>query len=276
METPVNTQLRVDQVAPANPRFWSQREPAILRLLGVGVTLALWQLATTSQLLGPQFGPAFAPTSALYALANMLALGEVARHLLPSLQRVLMGLLFASIVGVPVGIAVGYWRRLEWATTTVFQFLRMVSPLAWMPIAIIALGVGDRAVYFLIAATAVWPLIINTAHGVGSLNPVWLKVARNLGASEALTLRRVVIPAVLGDILTGLRVAIGVAWVVLVPAEMLGVSSGLGYYVLDTRDRFRYDELMATVLLIGFVGFALDWVARKIKGRFAWKHGTLV
>lgn len=276
MGATVDAKTSLGLTAPKNRRHWSGWEPTSLRLLGVAVTLALWQLATASQLLGPQFGPAFAPTSALGALANMFARGEVARHLVPSLQRVLVGLFFAALIGIPVGIAVGYWRRLEWATTTVFQFLRMVSPLAWMPIAIIALGVGDRAVYFLIAATAVWPLIINTAHGVASLDPIWLKVARNLGASEALTLRRVVVPAVLGDILTGLRVAIGVAWVVLVPAEMLGVSSGLGYYVLDTRDRFRYDELMATVLLIGSVGFALDWVARKIKGRFAWKDGTLV
>ncbi|MHB9092445.1 MAG: ABC transporter permease, partial [Chloroflexota bacterium] len=238
MGVTVSTQEGVRQEAlTAGQRHWSRWEPTLLRALGVGVTLGLWQLATTIQLLGPQFGPAFAPTSALQALVNMFARGEVARHLLPSLQRVLVGLLFAALVGIPIGIAVGYWQRLEWATTTVFQFLRMVSPLAWMPIAIIALGVGDRAVYFLIAATAVWPLIINTAHGVASLNPIWLKVARNLGASEALTIRRIVVPVVLGDILTGLRVAIGVAWVVLVPAEMLGVSSGLGYYVLDTRDR---------------------------------------
>jgi NitT/TauT family transport system permease protein len=202
--------------------------------------------------------------------------GDLARHLLPSLQRVLVGLLLAALVGVPVGVLVGYSRRLEWATTPVFQFLRMVSPLAWMPIAIVAFGIGDRAIYFLLAATAVWPIVLSTAHGVTSLEPIWLKVARNLGASESLILRRVVVPAVLGEILTGLRVAVGICWVVLVPAEMLGVSAGLGYYVLDTRDRFRYDELMAVILVIGFVGFALDTLVRKLKGRFAWKDALLV
>lgn len=251
-------------------------EPALWRLLGIVVALALWQLATWAELLGPQFGPSFAPTSAALALAEMIATGEMVRHLLPSLQRVVTGLLLASALGIPIGVLVGYYRRLEWATTTVFQFLRMISPLAWMPIAIIAFGIGDGAVYFLIAATAVWPLIINTAHGVTSLQPIWLKVARNLGASEALILRRVVVPAVLGDVLTGLRVAVGISWVVLVPAEMLGVSSGLGYYVLDTRDRFRYDELMAVLLVIGLVGFTLDWLLRKMKGRLAWKDAILV
>ncbi len=268
-----NQERSASPEAPTDRRSW---EPPALRLLGILTTLALWQLATSSQLLGPQFGPSFAPLSSLRALFGMAERGEILRHLLPSLQRVAVGLLIASAIGIPVGVLVGYYRRLEWATTTVFQFIRMISPLAWMPIAIIAFGVGDRAIYFLIAATAVWPIILNTAHGVNSMDPIWLKVARNLGASETLTLRRVVVPAVLGDILTGLRVAIGISWVVLVPAEMLGVSSGLGYYILDTRDRFRYDELMAVVLLTGFVGFALDWSVRKLKGRFAWRDAILV
>jgi NitT/TauT family transport system permease protein len=254
-------------------RSW---EPLALRLLGIAVALVVWQLVTSSRVLGLQFGPAFSPLSTLVALFGMVERGEVLRHLLPSLQRVAVGLVIATAVGMPVGVLVGYYRRLEWATTTVFQFIRMISPLSWMPIAIIAFGVGDRPVYFLIAATAVWPIIINTAHGVNSMDPVWLKVARNLGAGEMLILRRVVVPAVLGDFLTGLRVAIGWSWVVLVPAEMLGVASGLGYYILDTRDRFRYDELMAVVILIGFVGFALDWSARKLKGRFAWRDAILV
>lgn len=261
-------QLAAHPVYLVNPSLW--------RALGIAVALLLWQVLTWTQALGAQFGPAFAPTSALGALFEMMARGELLRHLLPSLQRVTVGLLVAGAIGVPVGVLVGYFRRLEWATTPVFQFVRMVSPLAWMPIAIIAFGVGDRAIYFLIAATAVWPIVINTAHGVTSLQPIWLKVARNLGAGEWLILRWIVVPAVLGEILTGLRVAVGISWVVLVPAEMLGVSSGLGYFVLDTRDRFRYDELMAVVLVIGFTGFGLDWLIRTLKGRFAWRDAILV
>jgi NitT/TauT family transport system permease protein len=250
--------------------------PALWRAGGIAVALLIWQILTWTQALGAQFGAAFAPTSAALALVGMIEGGDLFRHLLPSLQRVLIGLLIASLIGVPVGVLVGYSRRLEWATTPVFQFLRMVSPLAWMPIAIIAFGIGDHAIYFLLAATAVWPIVLSTAHGVSSLDPIWLKVARNLGASESLILRRIVVPAVLGDILTGLRVAVGICWVVLVPAEMLGVSAGLGYYVLDTRDRFRYDELMAVILVIGFTGFILDALVRKLKGRFAWKDALLV
>jgi NitT/TauT family transport system permease protein len=129
-------------------------------------------------------------------------------------------------LGIPLGVIVGYYRPAEAASSVVFQFLRMISPLAWMPIAIIAFGVGDPPVYFLIAVATVWPFVINTAHGVGQVKPLWIKVARSLGAGEGQLLRRVIIPAVVPDILTGLRLAIGLAWVVLVPAEMLGVSWG--------------------------------------------------
>lgn len=263
----VNTIDRVAQAEPTGFKTAWLGEPALFRLLGITVAVVIWQTLTSTRVLGPVFGPAFSPTSALSALVEIVAGDELFSHLLPSLRRVGVGLLIAGAIGIPVGVFVGYSRRLEWATTPVFQFLRMVSPLAWMPIAIIAFGIGDRAIYFLIAATAVWPIIINTAHGVASMQPIWLKVARNLGASEGLILRRVVVPAVLGEVLTGLRVAVGISWVVLVPAEMLGVSSGLGYYVLDARDRFRYDELMAVILVIGFTGFALDWALRRLKGR---------
>ena len=246
----------------ASPLAWG--------LGGVAIALLLWQAATSLQLLGPQFGPAFSPASAGRALMALAVSGELWPHLAASLRRVLIGLALAAGLGIPVGIAVGYYRIAEAASGVIFQFLRMISPLAWMPIAIIVFGVGNRPVYFLVAVAAVWPFIINTAHGVSRVEPLWIKVARNLGAGEGQVLRRVVIPSVVPDILTGLRLAIGLAWVVLVPAEMLGVSSGLGYFILDTRDRFRYDELMAAILLIGLLGYGLDGVVKAVQHRFSW------
>jgi NitT/TauT family transport system permease protein len=236
----------------------------------VVVALLLWQGATSLQLLGPQFGPAFSPFSSGRALLKLTMGGELWPHLRASLRRVLVGLAAAAGVGIPLGVVVGYYRAAETASSVVFQFLRMVSPLAWMPIAIIAFGVGDPPVYFLIAVAAVWPFVINTAHGVGQVHPLWIKAARTLGAGEGQLLRRVIIPAVVPDILTGLRLAIGLAWVVLVPAEMLGVSSGLGYFILDTRDRFRYDELVAAVLLIGLLGYGLDSAIKAVQRRLSW------
>jgi NitT/TauT family transport system permease protein len=241
--------------------------------VGVVAALLLWQAATSLQLLGPQFGPAFSPASAGRALVDLASGGDLWPHLGASLRRVLVGLALAAGVGIPLGVVIGYYHVVETSSSVIMQFLRMISPLAWMPIAIIAFGVGDPPVYFLIAVAAVWPFIISTAHGVSQVQPLWIKVARNLGAGEGQLLRRVIIPAVVPDILTGLRLAIGLAWVVLVPAEMLGVSSGLGYFILDTRDRFRYDELVAAILLIGLLGYGLDAVVKAVQRRFSWTAG---
>ena len=142
-----------------------------------------------------------------------------------------------------------------------------------MPIAIVVFGVGNNPVIFLIAIAAVWPMIINTAHGVSSLDQRWIRAARTLGANgmEA-SVRMVILPAVVPDMLTGLRLAVGLAWVVLVPAEMLGVSDGLGYYILDTRDRFNYGELMAVILVIGVIGYALDQLIRLLRIHVSWEQ----
>ena len=134
----------------------------------------------------------------------------------------------------------------------------MISPLSWMPLAVMAFGIGDQPVYFLLAVGAVWPIMLNTAAGVHAMNRQWIRLANSLCASRAETIRLVILPAISPQVLTGLRLALGVVWVVLVPAEMLGVSSGLGYFVLDTRDRLAYSELMAAILVIGLIGFALD------------------
>ncbi len=159
---------------------------------------------------------------------------------------------------MPLGLALGYFPSLERITAPILQLVRTISPLSWMPIAVIALGIGDRAVIFLIAVASVWPILLNTASGVRHLNRNWLWLARSVGASTPHILIHIAIPAVWPQLFAGLRMALGIAWVVLVPAEMLGVSSGLGYFLLDTRDRLSYSELMAAILGIGCVGLLLD------------------
>jgi NitT/TauT family transport system permease protein len=146
----------------------------------------------------------------------------------------------------------------------------LISPLSWMPLAVMVLGVGDAPVYFLLAFAGVWPVLLNTASGVGQLDPNWLTLARSLSATRGEVLWRIVLPGITGPILTGVRLAIGVVWIVLVPAEMLGVSAGLGYFILDTRDRLAYSELTAAILLVGALGFLLDYVARWLHRR--WLH----
>ena len=183
-------------------------------------------------------------------------------HIGASLQRVAVGLMGALAAGIPIGFALGLSRRAEETVSPAFQFLRMVSPLSWMPVAVMLFGIGNAPIYFLLAFAAVWPIILNTASGVRNINPQWLELGRSLSATRAEMLFKIMLPAVLGDILNGLRLAIGISWVVLVPCEMLGVNEGLGYFILDTRDRLAYSELMAAIVLIGIIGWLLNSAAR--------------
>ena len=146
----------------------------------------------------------------------------------------------------------------------------MISPLAWMPIAVLAFATWDRAIVFLIGIAAVWPILFSTAAGMRRIDPAWIKVARNLGARPVHLLTAVILPAISQDILTGIRLALGVAWIVLVPAEYLGVKSGLGYAINDARDTLEYDRLAATVLIIGMIGFALDFALQKVIQQLSW------
>ncbi len=234
-----------------------------LGLAGLALLLALWWAGTDLLAREGSFARRFSPTAALPALAGLLAGPDLWTHMLLSLKRVLIGLALALLIGAPLGLLVGASRRAEAATAPAFQFLRMISPLSWMPIAVMIFGVGDAPVYFLLAFAALWPILLSTAAGVKALDPHWLLLARSLAATRIETLIRVVLPGILGPVLTGLRLAIGVIWIVLVPCEMLGVQGGLGYFILDARDRLAYPELMATVIVIGALGYLLDAAARR-------------
>jgi NitT/TauT family transport system permease protein len=214
----------------------------------------------------------FAPQPAFARLLDLLQNGAVWTAVVPSLARIGLGLLWAAIIGVPVGVAIGLYASLREVTHVPFQFLRMISPLAWMPIAVLAFSSWDGAIVFLIAIAAIWPILFSTAQGVRRIDPLWFKVARNLGADGFQMLRRIILPAIGQDIFAGIRLAVGVAWIVLVPAEYLGVTSGLGYAINDARDTLEYDTLAAMVVVIGVIGFLLDGICVSLIKRFSWHH----
>ncbi len=245
---------------------------ALLGLTGLMVLVGLWWGLTVPFTEAGGMGQRFAPGPSLFALFEMLQGAEIWRHIAVSLQRVAVGLGLALLIGVPLGLLLGASDSMNATLSPAFQFLRMISPLSWMPIAVMAFGVGDKPVYFLLAFAAVWPIMLNTLAGVRQLDKRWLQLSQSLSATQWETLKGVIIPGILGHVLTGTRLAIGIVWIVLVPCEMLGVSAGLGYFILDTRDRLDYHELMATVVLIGLLGFLLDTAFRELY-RF-WSKST--
>jgi NitT/TauT family transport system permease protein len=235
-------------------------------VLGVLVAIALWWTITTVLAAPDSLLRAFAPQHALPAVVDLARQGVLLDDITTSLWRLLVGLLVAAVLGLGVGLTVGLVPLLEGATGPVFQFLRMISPLSWAPVAIGLFGIGHRPVIFLVATAAIWPIVLNTIAGVRSVDPGFLLAARSLGATRGEALLTIVLPAIRPHLLTGLRLALGIGWVVLVPAEMLGVTSGLGYEILNSRDQLAYDKVMAVILVIGLLGYVLDVAARRLFG----------
>ncbi len=236
-----------------------------LKTLGLLLLLLLWSIGVYFLKQSLPMAAMLAPQDAFSSLYQLLSQGSVSGDIIASLRRVAISLFLALAIGIPIGLAVGSSKFLDTTTSGAFQFLRMISPLSWMPVAVMVFGIGDAPIYFLLTMTAVWPIILNTSAGVRALDPRWLSLAKSMSATPLEVLFKVILPGIMGNILTGVRLAIGIIWVLLVPCEMLGVTSGLGYFILDTRDRLAYSELMAVIVLIGVLGYFIDSLARKIQ-----------
>jgi NitT/TauT family transport system permease protein len=183
-----------------------------------------------------------------------------------SLRRVAIGFGLAAIVGIPFGLALGWFPSLKQTFNPVMELLRPISPIAWIPVAIIFFGIGDKPATFLVFLGAFFPIVVACASGVSSVPSIFRRAGRNFGVSPAQVLARVVFPAALPQILIGLRIALGIAWLVVVAGEMIAVDSGLGYLVIDSRNSGkRYDLVVAAMLMIGVIGLALDLAFRQVE-----------
>jgi NitT/TauT family transport system permease protein len=240
---------------------------------GLAILVAIWWLGIWYITRDPalvHFG-SFAPNRAIFdGIPAMWEFGGIQRGLGASGYRLGMGMLIAIAIGVPAGILIGRSKLFGEMTHLPFQLLRMVSPLSWEPIAVIAFASWDQAIVFLIAIGAVWPVMFATAAGLAKIDPAWFKVARNLGAKRRHLLTQVILPAVAYDMLTGIRLAVGVAWIVLIPAEFFGTKSGIGYTIEDARENLFYDQMMGMIVLIGVIGYVLDTILVQLLNRANW------
>ncbi|WP_396912522.1 ABC transporter permease [Mycolicibacterium sp.] len=247
---------------PTSERVWSWSGRFAPPAIAAMVAVVLWWF-TTSVLSGPESVlRQTAPQHVFPALTGLLERGVLLGDLGVSLWRLMIGLAVATVIGMPLGLLIGSSGVAERAGGPIIAFLRMISPLSWTPIALAVFGIGNQPVIFLIAVAAMWPVLLNTAAGVRGVDPGLLNVARSFHATRWELLLAVVLPAIRTHVQTGIRLALGVAWIVLVPAEMLGVRSGLGYQILNARDQLAYDQVVAVIVVIGLLGFLLDAAAR--------------
>ncbi len=214
----------------------------------------------------------FGPIPTFQAFPELWGEGKIQAAVYTSGFRLGAGLLIAIIVGIPIGILLGRSKVFRDLSNSPFQLIRMISPLSWEPIAVIVFATWNGAIVFLISIAAVWPIVFATAAGLAKVDPAWFKVAKNLGAKPWHMVTQIILPAIMFDILTGVRLALGVGWIVLVPAEFLGVTSGLGYSIADARETLSYDQLTAMVLVIGIMGYILDSSCAMLIKKYSWHH----
>lgn len=231
-------------------------------LLALTAFLAVWHYAVLWT--GTRVFPS--PVEVEKGFAELIRKSLLWSYVGDSLRRVAVGFGAAVVAGIPLGLVLGWYPAARQIVNPVLQLLRPISPIAWIPVAIIFFGVGDAAAIFLIFLGAFFPIVVTCVDGVSNVPSMYRRAGRNFGLSAPELLRRVIFPAALPQILVGLRIALGIAWLVVVAAEMIAVDSGLGYLVIDARNSGkRYDLVVAAMLLIGAIGLALDAGIRRLE-----------
>lgn len=237
-------------------------QPIVLPLVVAIVLLGAWDLGVRSS--GSDLFPR--PYEVLMGIVELAQKGLLLKYIVASLYRVTWGFTLALLVGVPLGLLMGWFRPLQYALNPIVQMLRPISPIAWIPIAILWLGIDDEANIFLIFLASVFPITVSAMAAVQNLQQSYLRAARNFGLTRWQLFRLVIFPAALPQIITSIRIALGIAWLVVVAAEMVAVNGGLGYLIIDARNAGkRYDLVVAGMFLIGVIGLLLDFLVRRIE-----------
>jgi NitT/TauT family transport system permease protein len=245
--------------ALAQPRPW---EKIFWPALTGTVLLLVWYASV--RISGTKIFPS--PGDVQRGMAELVGKGLLLNYILDSLGRVATGYLLALTLAIPTGLLLGWYPAAAQVVNPVIQMLRPISPIAWIPLSIIWFGVGNTAAVFLIFLASFFPIVVATMNGVRNVPSMFRRAGRNFGLSPVALIARVVFPASLPSILVGLRIALGIAWLVVVAAEMIAVNSGLGYLVIDSRNSGkRYDLVVAAMILIGVIGLALDIGIRRLE-----------
>ena len=263
LELPISaaSASRVRSAALARRALRKLRNLALLAaLLVVWQAISVWMLDRTTRTLLPP------PTTVLQAVWELISNGDLFRHLRDSLKREMVAFLWAT-TAIPLGIAMSWWKPVNDQVDPLIEMLRPVPPLAWIPLSILWFGIGDTQNQFIIFLGIFFPILLNTIAGVAGVEPNLVRAARCLGAGDWQVLWRVVLRAALPQIVTGIRIGLGVGWMALVAAELVGANSGLGFLINDARTVLRTDYVIVGMATIGLVGLLIDWLIRSVVRR---------
>ncbi|MFO8083194.1 MAG: ABC transporter permease [Desulfobacterales bacterium] len=231
--------------------------------ISFAVILIIWALMTALFKWNEVVFPG--PAQTVKSMWELIRSGVLLKHTAASLFRVTSGFYLAVLFGIPLGIILGRLKVARQFLNPVIHFLRPISPLAWIPFAMLWFGIGDKPAVFLIFLSSFFPLVVSTMSAVSQIDPVYFCVAANFNLSRTERVQKIIFPAILPSIVTSLRISVGVAWLVVVAAEMIAVKSGLGYLILDSRNGLRMDYVVSAMIVIGFIGLILDYVMKRLE-----------
>ena len=262
-------------VLPASKRQRPALSTRVISVLTLVALLALWWTVTAFGLIEPLFLP---PPSAVLQKGWLLATtgymeSTLWQHLGASLGRIGVGLLVAVLTAIPVGIAIGRNRVAQGVLDPLIEFYRPIPPLAYLPLIVIWCGIGELSKVLLIYLAIFAPIAIATATGVRTVDPAKLRAAQSLGATRSQLIRHVILPSALPDILTGVRIGLGVGWSTLVAAELIAATSGLGFMVQSAAQFLVTDVVILGILVIAIIAFALEMSLRALQRRLVPWHG---
>ncbi|CAK8720326.1 Putative aliphatic sulfonates transport permease protein SsuC [Candidatus Electronema halotolerans] len=234
----------------------------IAPFLSFTVLIIAWELAVRLGGLNTNSLPS--PSQVFLSMIELIRNGAIFKHTVASLFRVTAGFYLSALLGIPIGIILGRSQTLAMLFNPIIHFLRPISPLAWIPLAMLWFGIGDQPAIFLIFLSSFFPIVVSTAVAVQSINPTYFHVAANFDFSRTEVIAKIVIPAIVPDIITALRLTVTISWIVVVAAEMIAVQSGLGYLILDARNGLRMDYVLDGMIVIGLIGIFLDAIMRRL------------
>ncbi|MBR0560391.1 ABC transporter permease [Neokomagataea anthophila] len=237
---------------------------------GISILLILWQVLPTLGVLDPLFVPPL--SHVLTALTQMTENGQLWQHTASSLSRVLPGLVFALLVGIPAGLFVGTSQILRETIGPALEILRNTSALALLPVFTLLLGIGQSSKIAMVFYAAIWPIFLGTINGVQGVDPLWIKAGRAMGLTRRSLFTRVILPASLPSIFTGIRLASAAALLVLVAAEMVGARAGLGYLVNAAQLDFDIPQMYAAIFVLSVIGGSVNFLLQRVETHLTrWK-----
>lgn len=248
----------------------------LLSLLGLLLFFGCWELLVRVGVISERSlcAPSTAVSTFIFKLSNKKPDGAtLIAHFVSSMKLSLTGFVLAVVIGVPLGLFMGYYKVLDSFFTPLFEIIRPIPPIAWIPIIILTLGIGFRAKVFIIFISAFVPCVVNSYLGVKLTNQTLINVAKTFGASRWQIFRRVCIPSSMNMVFTGIRISLGNSWSTLVAAEMLASTKGLGYMIQIGRNLIRPDIIIVGMLTIGLTGALMGWILSLFEKKVApWRY----